>query len=376
MARKRRNSKDGKSLVSGSNEETNRGSSAGRQRKSLIILVFISLAAISSTTSRGVINYYTHSSGRVEIKMDDIVTVPLQPAQEKIMGVEHYFMLPKETFEKPTGVMVVLHSCKRSGLEFFHLPEDRIVAYDALEKGLAVLAVTSQDRTTGCFANQDVAWVAQVVDEWTATHGLGEIPRVGLAVSSGASFLFFVYKALKLESIAIYGSPQFFLPDDMMDNLAIPTVFVTMSQDKAMTKRIHKNHEQLLRANVAAQLFRVSPHPFTTGFCMSRFPEVMSLECENIFQAIQKEHPNLLDKDGFVQKDPTDNEWQMLFDGLDLDSKTDELYYQTQYAFSGHSWLRASLEEEIRSSKGHHAMTSEHHANVLDFLIQNGCKSD
>lgn len=315
------------------------------------------------------IDQYSHSQGKIVAKTDEIVTVPLQPRKEIIMELPHYYLLPKSTFSKPKGVLVVLHACQRSGLEFFHLPEDRIVAQDALQKGLAVLALTSQDRQSGCFTQQDVSWVGKVVDEWSKLHSLQDIPRFGLALSSGASFLFFVYKELRLETMAVYNTPQTFLPSDMENKRAIPTAFVNMPVDKPMAKQIRKNYDGLMRQGVPTQLFRVSPRPFTKTICDTKFPEILAHDCDKIFDVLEKDFSHLLDKDGFVKDKSSSAQWRQFFDSLGLDSRTNDLYFLTPKAFSGHSWTWATVEQEVRSCHAHHDMTSEHHSSILDFLM-------
>lgn len=366
---------DNKSIASNTGMSTassssSRGSYTVIQRMAIVLVMLLCIMAFSMKSFPEVIDHYSYSQGKIVAKTDDLVTGPLLPRKELISGEHHYYMLPKTPYNtKPLGVLIVLHSCQRSGLEFFHLPEDRIVAQDALQKGLAVLALTSQDRESGCFTKKDLSWVKRVVNEWTMLHMLDKVPRFGLASSSGASFLFFVYKELKLTSMAVYNTPQNFLPDDLEDQDIIPTAFVTMPLDKPMTRQIRKNHDELVRAGFPTQLFRVSPRPFTQALCAARLSELDSKECSKMFDVLQKDHAHLLDKDGFVAQDWKSGQWQALLESLGLDSKTTGLPYLTTQASSGHSWIYAAMEQEIRTCQAYHGMTSEHHSSVLDFLI-------
>jgi hypothetical protein len=318
-----------------------------------------------------VIDSYTHSQGDIEAKFDDgFVTIPLMPKRDTIQGVEHYYLLPPNyRHKKVKGILIFLHSCKRSGLEFFHLPEDRMIAYDALQKGLAVLAPTSQHRESGCFTQLDIEWIGQVVEEWTSLHNLEKAPRMGMAVSSGASFLIFIHKSLKLKSMAVYNSPQSFPPDDLDAGLAIPTVFVTMPLDEKLAKEMETNYDQLLNANIPTQLYKVTPHPFTSALCLARFPEMIPEDCDKIFEVIHRDFPHLLDADGFVKESMKSGQWQQLFAKLGLDDyQNDFSYYRSDTAHSGHSWQWAVVEQEVRTCEGFHAMTAAHHSSVLDFL--------
>ena len=301
-------------------------------------------------------------------KLDDIITVPLLPQSEYIQGQEQYYMLPKTN--KASGILIFLHSCKRSGLEFFHLPEDRIIAYDALKKGLAVLAPTSKDRDSGCYTQDDYTKIDSVVDEWAGRLKLEDLPRIGMSYSSGSSFMFFTHHDLKLKSMAVYNTPQFFPRDDLEEKLVIPTVFVTMYQDETIAHQMRASYHRLLKSNIPAQLYEVQPHPFTPTLCMARFPELIPKDCEDIFKIIHSDFPQLLDVDGFVKEPMTSGQWEPLFSKLESDFRIDKMYFKTKRATSRHSWLSASFEQEIRTCHGFHAMTSEHHSNVLDFLIQ------
>lgn len=345
-----------------------RGLQTTRHRMTLVVVLLLCIMAFTMSSFPEVIEHYSHSQGKIVAKTDEIVTVPLKPIQELIQGENHYFMLPK-TFRKAKGVLIVLHSCKRSGLEFFHLPEDRILAQDALKQGLAVLALTSQDRDSGCFTQKDVSWVGNVVDEWARTHGLETVSRYGLGMSSGGSFLFFVHKELKLESMVVYNTPQGFLPADIEDRAMIPTAFVTMPRDKLMLKEMRSNYNELVQKEIPSQIFRVSPRPFTKSLCTGRFPEMLANDCDSFFELLQKDYSQLLDKDGFVAEDLISGQWQTLFETLGLDSQTNELYFQTALASSGHSWTWAAIEQEVRTCHAYHGMTSEHHSSVLAFLL-------
>jgi hypothetical protein len=364
---------DNKSTVSSSSTRTpepavSRGMQGTRQRMALVVVVLLCIMAFTMTNFPEVIDHYSHSQGKIVAKTDEIVIVPLQPVQGLILGEAHYFMIPR-TFRKAKGVLIVLHSCMRSGLEFFHLPEDRIIAQDALKKGLAVLALTSQDRDSGCFTQKDMSWVSNVVDEWTKIHGLESVPRYGLGMSSGGSFLFFVYKELKLESMAVYNTPQGFLPDDIEDKYMVPTAYVTMPRDKPMFKEMQDNYNELVRNEIPAQIFRVTPRPFTPVLCATRFPEMLVKDCNAFFDRLQKDHSQLLDKDGFVAEDLKSGQWQSLFETLRVDAPTHQLDYQTPLATSGHSWPWAAMEQEVRTCHAYHGMTSEHHSSILQFLI-------
>jgi hypothetical protein len=60
---------------------------------------------------------------------------------------------------------------------------------------------------------------------------------------------------------------------------------------------------------------------------------------------------------------------QSLFAHIDQEFSTDENYYLQSTSHSGHSWLWAGLEQEVRTCEAFHAMTVEHHSGILTFLM-------
>jgi hypothetical protein len=339
-------------------------------------LAFCFIALVTMVNFNDTIDEYFHQKGTIKAKLDDVVTLPMQPKSLKIQGVEHYFLLPPKLEngggknKKPKGILIFLHSCKRSGLEFFSLPEDRIVARDALDKRLAVLAVTSQHRESGCWTLQDTDWIDGVVDEWAHHYNLQNVPRMGMAVSSAASFLFFVYQPMKLKSMAIYNSPQGYDRSEL-PGIAIPTAFITMPLDDTISTHMENNFHMMTQAGVPSQLYKVTSHPFTEKLCQARLPEMGAELCQELFHLLHKEYPHLLDVDSFIKEDLKSGKWQELFQKLGLEHKTEgQELFVTDTSHSGKTWLYAGMEQEIAVCEAFHSMTSEHHSSVLEFLMQ------
>jgi hypothetical protein len=330
------------------------------------------------------------------MKFDDIITDPLQPERERIEGQDHFYILPPiyaTTNGEPKGILLYLHACKQSGLEFFTLPEHRIIALDAIQKGLVVFSPTSQNRESGCYTSEDTkdGYLERVVEKFLETYRLDRLPRVGLGDSSGGAFLSFVHRALKLESMAVYNSPQGY--GDMLskEDEAIPTVYLTMYIDKSISNRMNANMIRLQEMNISSYLYKVSPRPFTNTLCVARLPEILDVFCEHIFETITRYHSSLLDADGFVlEGDVESAQWQHFLDGLESDykiiSSTDgegrrnlnkhrrkRVGRKKKNSSPGptRSWLRVILEQEIQTSYGFHAMTAQFHNEIIKFLISN-----
>jgi hypothetical protein len=353
---------------------TNSRRSAPSLRTLLVILIVFVICVASIYRFSFEIETSTHQRGKIRAKLDTISnefqSVPIKPQMEVFQSREIYFSKP-DNHATPKGILIYLHSCQQSGLEFFHLPEDRIIAYDALGRGLAVVAPTSQHRESGCWGKADLSWIGSTIDQWVESQGLSEVPRIGMAQSSAGSFLFFVHEKLQLKSMAVYNTPQGFAADDIKKDLTIPTVFVTMPADESISKRMEQNYEALKEADVATQLVKVAPHPYTERVCKARIPEAKS-GCKQFFKHARKDYSSLMDIDGFVKEDLKTGKWKELFEEMSLDdeAKAEASTYNTPRAHNGRTWLQAAFEQEITASQAYHSMTSESHAVMLDFLMK------
>jgi hypothetical protein len=305
------------------------------------------------------------------------VTPPLTAHVTVIDNVEVFFMLPPRT-AAVRGVLIFFHGCNHSGQDMFELPEDRIVALAALNRGLAVLSPTSQDRGSGCWSRREDAEIFEknnVVGKWMASVGLpGTLPRMGMGASSGGSFLFSVYQTLGLKSIASYVSGKGFTESELTAGNVPATIYVHMPKDVNTADRIEANCKTLVLAGIPVKKIEINSHPFTLELCARRLPEFGDRRCQTFIRDVLASNKNLLDKDDMSVRAPV-GEWKdvmekaKLDDGLDASSKKKKgaLYDKN---FAGHSWLWASMGEEIAASFAVHEMTSERREEVLDFLMK------
>mmetsp|Transcript_36951 Transcript_36951/g.89765 ORF Transcript_36951/g.89765 Transcript_36951/m.89765 type:complete len:402 (+) Transcript_36951:133-1338(+) len=346
-------------------------------QKSFCFLSLMILVLVFTWAARPELIGYTKSEGgTIMTKIEDVVTVPLGPKAVTIHGMEHYYLIPKRP-EGLEGLLIYFHSCNRSGSSFFQYPEERIIAYGALQRGLAVFAPTSKDRESGCWTKNDLPTIEDIVEEWAYNQDLTELPRMGMGDSSGASYLFFVFKTLKLKSMAVYNTHQIYLQEDMKKKTgkAIPTVFVSMKEDEVLSKRMSKNHEQLSSAAIPTKQFHISPHPFSSTLCFSRFPELENDDCEKLYIAMKNELPSLLDRRSFVKQTLTPEEWNVFFGKIEdlLDYKSAASYYKKDKAHprdKPQAWINEGIQQEVKACQGFHSLSSEHHSYILDFLIK------
>jgi len=363
------------SLESNTPKNQTTTSHANRRLCCFLRSTFLCLAIVGLFVARypSFIEHNTHSEGEIVAKLDDMITAPLTPEVEMLQGRNHFYILPPAnatTDGKPKGILLYLHSCNQYGWEFFILPEHRIIVHDAILKGLVVFSPTPYDRKSRCYTSVDAnGFLEKVVDEFVHKYGLRRLPRVGLGDSSGGAFLPFVSKALKLESIAVYNSPQSYGDIENQEEVAIPTVYLSMSSDNSISKRMDVNKIRLQEMNIPSYLYRVSRRPFTEPLCNARLPEIDF--CEHIIEVIRRDYSNLIDADGFIiEGDLEAPRWHHFFDKLDLDYEISCPMLASEFQMEK-SCLRLVLEQEIQSCYGFHSMTAQYHDEIITFLMSN-----
>lgn len=230
----------------------------------------------------------------------------------------HYYMLPQDYYDqqppsdgtttsgddtlitsntaleapKIRGVLIVLHDCHQTGLHFFQLPESRIVAAHAMQKGLAIfsptassasqLSVTNTNHTIrsstqpGVKANptrgaggggdqgsgnqEKNCWWAELdgdellgplLYEWSKELKLDSLPRMAMGITNGANLLITssLYKTLRLQSMALYAShhPKGFDPDDLERDIVPATAFIVFPESYKATESARQHHNTLLK---------------------------------------------------------------------------------------------------------------------------------
>lgn len=298
----------------------------------------------------------------------------------------HYYMLPQEfldqqpaafnvrsntgdlegsntALEAPPirGVLIVLHKCDQSGLHFFQLPESRMVAAHALQRGLAIFSPSSSSASsllTNVNKNNDrqspgtvgkkprgqkTCWSASLdgdellgplLDEWVQELEVASLPRMAIGIANGANLIIdsFLYKSLRLQAIALYGShhPVGFDAADLERDVVPPTAFVVFPKNTKATEfalnqfnklqqleyededegNVRKEEEKAklqkeqigeqgtginsteFQDNIEpqtffrkTQLYSIEPHYWTSAMCQARLPEYHT-RCRSFFRHI------------------------------------------------------------------------------------------
>lgn len=333
---------------------------------------------------------------------------PLTPMTTVIGSTELYYMVPTPR-KKVKGILLFFHGCNHGGQDFFRLPEERRVAYAALGRRLAVVSVSSQNQVSGCWSKSaDLQELPQVIDIWrqSVARLSPKLPRMAMGISSGGGFLFNAYDSLKLKSMCNYVMWKSFT--DLSHPSTLPaTAFVYMPRDTKAAGIVPKLHDALIQVGVPTKLFEVHPHPLTPRVCENRIPELEEgASCEEILNQVRLHNTDLLDEQYNVLEPYKGGKWESVFVEANLDAPEEgEDYFEKEgkerektkkkkkrkkkkkkkkkkkrddkdhelladQGFDGHSWLWASLNEEIAVSYAKHEMTSEHVHDVLDFLMK------
>ena len=119
---------------------------------------------------------------------------------ERVAGAEVVWQKPPGGRAK--GVLLALHGCSHAATDWFPkgprcaaclgLPEEVNVTGAALARGLAVVALSSADRDSGCWdafpGSPDAAAARAVAAALLPRKGLGGLPVLALGASSGGAF--------------------------------------------------------------------------------------------------------------------------------------------------------------------------------------------
>lgn len=349
----------------------------------VVVVVYLKPSSSSSTSA----SQLRSRKGTLAATKPTIVS-PLLPS--RVPDTEIFYLLPPET-KTIQGLLLFFHGCQHTGgADFFLLPEDRIVAYEAVYRhSLIAVGFTSSDRLSGCWMNQDLPLVQQQMETLLAhlqlvlstrttqqNHPILQLPKYGMGASSGAEFVLKHATTLKLKRVAAYVPPRGTL-DEISPQGLPPTILVHMPRDAHNAEAIDewmKAHKVVKKADVT--VLTVAAQPFTAERCQERIPEISPDICTTFIERAKAfKGDTLMDQKGFLVKSyvVTDG-WSKIMATLPLDdagSNSTSVNVPdgaSDKSFSGHSWKWAALQEEIQVAYGRHEMTAEHCTQVLNFL--------
>ena len=258
-----------------------------------------------------------------------------------------------------------------------------MVASAALLRGLAVLSITSFDRSSGCWGGDDLPEIGTTIATWMQQVGLpASLPRVGLGASSGGGIVFRASRPAVLSAIASYIAAGPALADGGRNP---PTAFVYMPRDKHFASK--ENVEGVRRAVSASGsptlVLTVQPRPFNQHTCFDKLPELgeSTAACEALTKALSSPPVSLLDPHTYqVIKNPGSVDWGSAVSSLlhtdegtasgdEFDAPPAQLAGKVPLrSHDGHSWVYSAVAEELAAAYAKHEMVSDHADRVLDWL--------
>lgn len=215
----------------------------------------------------------------------------------------------------PHAIMFLAHGCNHQGTDFWapstacprclNLPEERRIVRFALEAGYAVLAVTSQDRMSGCWDfSTDGPIVRTVLAHWRSQVGLSaSLPLVALGASSGGAF---VLQLPQLVPCAAIVSQIMAVPPSMLAANHPPTLFVHMPRDARTALYVTKCIKRLHSSGGVAGSIEVHPQKPTAAFFQERVERLAPSTAAALHTALKP----FLDSSGLLKHDPRGSAWR------------------------------------------------------------------
>ena len=229
-------------------------------------------------------------------------------------GPEVMWELPNST---PHSALFLAHGCNHQGTDFWSassacprclgLPEEVRITKAALAAGFAVVAITSADRSSGCWDFEvDGPVVKESIAVWKAVADLpASLPLVAFGASSGGAFVLQLPTLLKCAAII---SQIMAIPPQMLPPDAPPTLFVHMPRDVRTAGYVHKCVRRLGGQGVAAHALEVPPQKPTADFFLARIERLAPETAHALHAALRR--AGLLDADGYLANDPRRTPWR------------------------------------------------------------------
>ncbi|PXF48357.1 hypothetical protein BWQ96_01817 [Gracilariopsis chorda] len=200
---------------------------------------------------------------------------------------------------KLRGVALLFHGCSQNAEDWFSLPEHKLVSSELLRQRFALLALTSQNRVTGCWStrfpsreNEDVMRVKVAVRQWMTEHQIASaVPITALGVSSGATMLSVLAHELPIASQALYISPGNQRALRNASDKYPSTLFVHLATDQyyAPPSSIAAARRTLVRRNVALVGELSLPNvPFTATTFHDHEPQLTKEVSQRLYEAAQR----------------------------------------------------------------------------------------
>ena len=294
-----------------------------------LILAFITSSVSDVHRSDGTRSFRVQYDGKVPDTDNDGASPVWGTAVRLVSNsTETVFAIPD--IKPIRGVIVLLHACTHNALKFFSqspkcamcvgLSEELRIARILLARGYAILAITSQDRASGCWSNRDKANIQAALTEFHSILNLDLIPSNSIAIgaSSGGRFAAElaadgVVKAALVMVMSL--GPVLRKRLATMGN-TMPYIYLApMPRDALTTQAVvsdFDNINHMLSLSSESRLVLDTTTcvalPVTEEYLHERVPNMRRDMADKIVQALlEAQH---LDSNRLLRKDPTSSNWR------------------------------------------------------------------
>lgn len=282
---------------------------------------------------------------------------------------------PAATGSAAKGTFVMLHACGHHARNFYDLPEEVEMTIAVLQRGFAVFAPQAYPLPGGCWGpSHDGILVKDALQIWLDEHGMADKPLYGLGVSNGGVLLSYLYSVMGIDfkgmhfnvspGGAVHGSAGTFTQRHP------PVAFVRMLADPyAPAPLIDKAADALRATDSPVAVYDSPPQPL--GYLYRRAEKIplsrptMALIIQRINEwgyAEEREGPDYAEMKNLP---PTYQKYLQVGMGRMVVKR---VMQDGDLADACHVHLLA-LSEELMVVEGHHAPTSLHVGESLDFIL-------
>lgn len=268
----------------------------------------------------------------------------------------------------PEHLLLFAHGCQHQGSDILQQPnglglpeETKLADLAAQTYNMLVVAPSSLDRQSGCWAQVDLAGIARALRSITSDEDITSVFAFG--ASSGGSFVTSLALSGELRSVlsgvCAIVAPMSTLDIDSRTAASLPPIaFVHMPRDEHTANAVEHSLQVLESAGVHAAEGKVYPQRVHSGFFASRIPGFASDNSEAIVSALQ--HNGIILQDGTLAYDPrSDDQWRS------------ELKHNQEFAAMQDSFAldKSAVSEELNVARAYHEMVSDLTESVLDFFM-------
>ena len=343
---------------------------ATRKGGALVLAVacalFVCHSLVLPRTQRGIGLRHTQPSQLAEQPAVDSRVAAKSPSEScalhQLGNTTYVLHAPRDG---PIGALFLFHGCSHGAADFCApaavgcakcraLPAELDWVRQGLIRKMAVLAVSSRDRRSGCWhGDRDV----QAVLDVAAHVGVGRLPFVSMGASSGGSFA--------MRFAAAHTNRSNAQCTGVISQVAAPLVPTALARSRIVWSVMDRDKRTLRAAQVAQRgakqkhvstmLVKHSPRRVTAEF-LSGFS--VPAKASAAVHAALKEH-SLLDEEGYLRADPRHSQWRrVVAPVLAREDWRDSLLAD-----------KSAMSEALNIAYGMHELTDEHAAEMLDFVL-------